>query len=63
MQVLGRALEGGDLAAVQHAVVGLRTTIQSMSDERGRKAPVNPADVFPVDGGVSDAGHNLNVKA
>jgi soluble cytochrome b562 len=63
MQLLGRALDASDLAAVQHAVVELRASIQSMSDEHGHQGPVNASDAFAVDGGVSDTGHSLNVKA
>jgi len=53
MQALGQALDSGDLTAAQHAVAGIRTNVQSMSDEQAPKP----------DGAGSESGSNLNVRA
>jgi hypothetical protein len=67
VQVLGEALQTGDLSAAQQAIAGLRVNIQSMSDEQGHRqqsvgtgvASDNGSDVSPTDG----SGLNLNVRA
>jgi len=69
IQALGQALETSDVAAAQQAVAGLRTSMQSMFEEHGRKPPSVAAEsgpgnaVSPRDGAVSDGGPNLSVRA
>jgi|SRR5271166_67375 len=68
VQDLGQALEAGDLGAAQHAVGGLRTEIQSISDAQSRKqesvAEETASSTGPAeDGSIAGGGTNLNVRA
>lgn len=66
MQALGHALETSDLEGAQYAVAGLRTSIQSMSEEQVQKQSSVAAEAGSSgETAVSarDGGPNLNVRA